>query len=154
VQAAAAAVALRELPDAAEVGARRRWAALLPRLTAELRHDESGYRVVGLQGSGEVDYARYSPGTTVALRATWELSGLLVPRPVEPASAALARARHRDRAVRLATELFFERRRRLLSLLATPPADPVARAGAELELDRLAAELDALTGGLFTGGRR
>jgi hypothetical protein len=154
VQAAAAAEATRDLPEPGGAGARRRWAALLPRLTAEVRHDESGYRVVGLQGSGEVDYARYSPGTTVALRATWELSGLVAPRTPDGAAAALARARHRDEAVRRATTLYFERRRRLLALLAAPPADPVARAEAELELDRLAAELDALTGGLYAGGRR
>ena len=54
-----------------------------------------------------------------------------------------------------ATALYFERRHRLLALLADPPPDARARVEAELELARVTAELDALTGGLpwRSGGR-
>jgi hypothetical protein len=151
--AAAAARAADRGTDLVEAFPRRaRISALLPRITAEYRHDERSYRVVGLQGSGEVDYLRLAPGDAVVLRATWDLGGLVAARG-ELAAAALvgARARRRDAAVRRATALFFERRRAQLALLLDPPAAPLARAEAELALDRLTAELDAATGGLLSG---
>lgn len=153
VQAAAAREVEQAVPDPAALAARRRLAALLPRLTAEIRSDQQSYRVVGLQGSSEVDYARSSPGTTLRVQATWELSDLLAWRGEPPAtSAALSRHRRREEAMRRATSLCFERRRLLVLLALDPPATALARAEAELELDRTTAELDALTGGLY-GGR-
>jgi hypothetical protein len=124
-------------------------AALLPRITAEVRHAQESNRVVGLQGSGEVDYLRLSPGTTVAVRATWDLGRLAPPAP----PGALEAARRRGEAAGRATRGYFERRSLRARLLLSPPPDPAARAAAELEVDRLGAELDALTGGLFRGGR-
>jgi len=146
VQAAAARCA-DPRPQAAS-----RAAALLPRLTAELRFDERSYRVTGLQGTGEVDYAHYAPGWLAGVRATWELSALVTP-PAErvDAKGALDRARRRDEAVRKATALYFDRRQLRIALALAPPAAPLERAAAELEIERLAAELDALTGGAFTG---
>jgi len=156
VQAAAARTVDDAAPDAAALAARRRLAALLPRLTAELSHDERSYRVVGMQGTSEVDYLRSSPGTSISVRATWDLADLVVTRG-EPsaASAALSRARRREEAVRRATALYFERRERRLALALSPPVDPLALAEAQLAVDRLEAELDAATGGLLTawGGR-
>jgi len=110
---------------------------------------------VGLQGSGEVDYLRLAPGSTYLLRATWDLGGLVAAKgELAAAAAARARAHRRDAAVRRATALFFERQRARLALLLDPPSAPLARAEAELALDRLTAELDAATGGLLSGGRR
>ncbi len=150
VQAAAARHAEAATPDPAELAKRRRLSALLPRITAEVRHDERAYRVVGMQGTSEVDYLRSSPGTSVSLHATWELGDLVATTgEAAAAAAALARARRRDEAVGKATALHFERRHRLLALLADPPPDARARLEAELELARVTAELDALTGGLF-----
>lgn len=152
VQAAAAAQVEDAVPDPAALAGRRRLAALLPRLTAELKADQRSYRVVGLQGTSEVDYLRSSPGQSVSVQATWELPDLVASRG-EPgaASAALTRLRRRDEAVRRATLLYFERRRLLAALALDPPATPLARAEAELEVDRVTAELDALTGGLYAG---
>lgn len=152
VQVAAAAQVEAAAPDPAALAARRRLAALLPRLSAELRADQRSYRVVGLQGTSEVDYLRSSPGRGVTVRATWELGELVAPRG-EPgaALAALARLRRREEAVRRATALYFERRRLLAVLALDPPATPLARAEAELEVDRVTAELDAATGGLYLG---
>lgn len=151
VQAAAAAQA-GGADDADAVTARARWAALLPRLTAEYRHDERSNRTVGLSGSGEVDYLRLTPGDTVLVRATWDLPELVSPR-VELAAgrARAAAARRRTDAALRATALHFERRRRRLAVLLAPPEDPAARAEAELQILRLTAELDALTGGLYSG---
>ncbi len=154
VQAAAARHAEAATPDPALLARRRRLSALLPRLTAEVRHDERDYRVAGLQGSSEVDYTRSSPGTSVSVRATWELGDLVTASGEAAASAAaLARASRRDEAIRKATALHFERRQRQLALLSDPPPDARARAAAELELARTTAELDALTGGLLSARR-
>ncbi len=150
VQAAAARQVEEAAPDPAALAARRRVAALLPRLTAQWSAEARSYRVVGLQGSSEVDYARSSPGTTLEVRATWELPDLVVTRGEPSAtSAALSRARRREEVVRRATSLYFERRRLLVLLALEPPPSPLARAEVELELDRTTAELDALTGGVF-----
>jgi hypothetical protein len=150
VQAAAARAA--DATPVAGYARRARAAALLPRVTAELRRDERNDRVVGLQSAGEVDYLRLAPGTSLVLRATWDL-GALVAAPGELAAAeqAGARARRRDEAAKRATELLFERRRLRLELLLSPPAAALERARAELEVDRLGAELDRVTGGLFSG---
>ena len=149
VQAAAARWAD---PIAHGSGSVARAAALLPRLTAEFRVDERSYRVMGLQGSGEVDYTRQAPGWRAGIRATWDLAALVSP-PAErvDAKGALDRARRRDEAVKRATELYYERRALRLALVLSPPTVPADRAAAELEVERLAAELDALTGGGFTG---
>jgi len=153
VQAAAARRVAGPRDSAASFAGRARLAALLPRLTAEVRLDQSSQRIVGLQGAGEVDYLRRSPGTVLALRATWDL-GRLVASPGELAgdAARAARARRQDEAVRSATALFYERRKLRLELWLDPPEDSLDRARIELEVDRLGAELDALTGGLFTRG--
>jgi hypothetical protein len=153
VQAAAARIADAGGEDAATFPRRARLAALLPRITAEYRHAEQSSRVVGLQGAGEVDYLRLAPVDAFLVRATWDLGALVAATGEVPAaSGAAVRARRRAEAVSHATALLFERRDRRLALLLAPPADALARAHAELEIDRLGAILDALTGGLISRG--
>ncbi len=53
-----------------------------------------------------------------------------------------------------AAQLYFERRRLRLALALAPPADPAARAEAELRVAEITARLDAATGGLLRLGRR
>jgi hypothetical protein len=152
LQAAAAREAERDAGDAGSIPRRARLSALLPRLSLEYRREEQSNRVVGLQGAGEVDYLRLTPGSAIVVRASWDLGGL-VAAPGEAAAAAVAtaRARRRSEAVLHATALHYERRRLKAALLLDPPSDPLARATAELEIARLGAELDALTGGLLSG---
>lgn len=155
IAGAAARAADREADPVEGFAARARLAGLLPRLSAEYRQDERSYRIVGLQGSGEVDYQRRAPGTGFALRATWDLGELAAARgELAAAAAGAARARRREAAARRAIALYYERRRAQLALLLDPPAAPLARAEAELALDRLGTELDLATGGLLSGGRR
>ncbi len=126
---------------------RSRLAALLPRFTAEYRHDEASNRVVGLQGSGEVDYLRLAPSDTFLVRATWELPSLVAsPGELGAGTQAQARAKRRAEVIERVTKLYFERQRLRVALALAPPVDPVARAQAELEIARLSAEVDALTG--------
>ncbi|HEX9306152.1 MAG TPA: hypothetical protein VF894_01600 [Anaeromyxobacter sp.] len=155
VQDAAARVAERAVVAAGGFARRARLAALLPRVTAEYQRDERSYRVVGLQAAGEVDYRRLAPDSALVFRATWELGELVAaPGELAAASADAERARRRAEAVKRATALFYERRRARLSLLLEPSDEPLARAEEELAVDRLGAELDALTGGLLSGRSR
>lgn len=155
IQDAAARTADRQVSEAEGFARRARAAALLPRLTVEVRRDERSYRVVGQQTSGDVDYRHVAPGSAVLLRATWELGELVAARgELAAANAAEARARRRAEAVRRATAAFYERRRAQLALLLAPPESPLEYAEAELRIDRLAAELDALTGGILSGRGR
>jgi hypothetical protein len=152
LQRAAARQVDRAAGGAADFAGRARLAALLPRLTAEYRHGEQTNRVVGYQASGEVDYLRLAPSDTFLVRATWELPSLVAaPGETSAGAQAQAHARRRAEAVEEVTRLHFERRRQRVALLLAPPADPVARAQAELEIARLGAELDALTGGRLGG---
>lgn len=147
LQRAAAREADRTDGGAVDYPVRSRIAALLPRLTAEYRHDVASNRVVGLQGSGEVDYLRLAPSDTFLVRATWELPSLVAaPSEVTAGAQAQARAKRRSEAVERVTKLFFERQRLRVALVLAPSPDPVARAQAELDVARLAAEIDALTG--------
>jgi len=152
LQQAAAREAERAAPAPVAYAGRARWAALLPTLTAEYRHEQQSNRIVGFQGSGEVDYLRLTPSDAIVVKATWDL-GTLVAAPGELAAAAhaQAQARRRAEAVAKVTELYFERRRLRAALLLAPATDPVARARAELEIDRLGADLNALTGARAAG---
>ena len=134
---------------------RARLAALVPRLSAEARLDDRRYRVVGLTGASEVDYVRHTPGTALSLRASWDLPDLVFAEPeLRAAAQAQAAAKARAEAVERATRLYYERQRILLGLAAAPPADARGRAEEELRLRELAAELDLLTGGRWSGGLR
>jgi hypothetical protein len=155
IQEAAARVAGGAVAEAHGFARRARLSALLPRVTAEVRREDHSSRVVGLQGSGEVDYLRLTPATAWVLRATWDLGELVAARgEVAAASAEGERARRRGEAVKRATVLFYERRRAQAALLLDPPDGALERAEAELQVERLGAELDALTGGLLSGSRR
>jgi hypothetical protein len=154
VQEAAGRVAENAVGEGRGYARRARLGALLPRITAEVRREDHSSRVVGLQGAGEVDYLRLAPATAWVLRATWELGELVAaPGEIAAATAHAERARRRTEAVRRATALFYERRRAQAALLLAPPADALERAEAELEVERLGAELDAMTGGLLSGRR-
>lgn len=154
VQRAAALRAAAPPSDAASWRSRARWAAWLPRLTTWYRHGESSARTLGLTSSSAVDYVRLAPTDEVGLRATWDLQAVAFSEGELRAAEASARAaRQRAEAAERATRLYFRRRELVAALWLSPPAEPAARAAAELAVDQVTAELDFLTGGLF-GGRR
>ncbi len=132
---------------------RARQAAWLPRLSADVEHDERTTRVVGFTGSAESDYLRFSPGSRAGLRAAWELDRLLFSRDELAVAEASSRlARQREERVERATRLFFQRLRLKVELALAPPEGALERVRGELELGRVTAELDALTGGLLGRG--
>ncbi|WP_176062464.1 hypothetical protein [Anaeromyxobacter diazotrophicus] len=150
VEAVQRAAEARAAPGRAEAdgwGRRARLAGLVPRLTAEYRHDERSYRVVGLSAGAEVDYLRSMPGDSLSVRLGWELENLVFARGELEAAAAAERAEAKRRAASdRATRLYYQRLRLRLALLAAPPREGRARAEQELELDAVTAELDGLTG--------
>jgi hypothetical protein len=147
VQRAAAARAGVGRDEAEGWRRRARLSALVPRVSAQYRHDERSYRVAGLASTSEVDYVRDAPGDTVSVRLDWSLDGLVLGREELAAAAAAQRAQaHRQRAVDRATHLYYERVRLRLALAASPPADARERAELELRIEEVTAELDALTG--------
>jgi hypothetical protein len=134
--------------------ARPRSAHWLPRVTLDASRTERDTRVVGVTGTVESDYLRASPSLQYGIRLSWDLDQLVFARD-EPAAAWTASrlVDRREERVRRATRLYFQRRRLLLQLAADPPADPVRRAERETQVDEITAELDELTGGLFSGRR-
>lgn len=153
VQRAAAAQLDGERERLESLRRRARQAGWLPRLAAEVEHDERSARVVGFTGTSEADYLRLSPGTRAGLRASWELDRLVFSRDeVAVAEAASRLARQREERVERATRLFFQRLRLKAELALAPPEGALERIRGELELARVTAELDALTGGLIARG--
>jgi hypothetical protein len=154
VQRAAAAQLDGERERLESLRGRARQAAWLPRLSADVEHDERTTRVVGFTGAAESDYLRTSPGWRGGLRAAWELDRLVFAREELALAEAVSRlARQREERVERATRLLFQRVSLKVELFLSPPPDAPERARRELELARVAAELDALTGGLLGRGR-
>ena len=59
-------------------------------------------------------------------------------------------ARARQQLLQTVNQIYFERRRAQIELLTAPPKDPTARALAELKIQQLTGEIDAITGGRFS----
>jgi hypothetical protein len=134
---------------------RARLAALVPKVSAEYRQDDRRYRTVGLTSGSEVDYVRHTPGHVISLRLAWELPDLVFADAELRAAAQLqAQEKARDEAVQRATRLYYERQRLRLAVAAEPSPSARERAERELAIEELGAELDLLTGGLYSGGRR
>ena len=135
--------------------ARPRSAAWLPRITLDASRTDRDTRVIGVTGTVESDYLRASPSVQLGVRATWDLDQLVFSRE-EPAAAWTASRLmdRREERVRRATRLYFQRRRLVAQLALEPPRDAVSRAVRENQIDELTAELDAVTGGLFSGRRK
>jgi hypothetical protein len=134
--------------------ARPRSAHWLPRITLDASRTERDTRVVGVTGTVESDYLRLNPTTQFGIRASWDLDQLVFSRD-EPAAAWTASRLidRREERVRRATRLYFQRRRLLVQLALEPPREPAQRAERENQIDEVTAELDELTGGLFSGRR-
>jgi hypothetical protein len=135
--------------------ARPRSAHWLPRLSVEASRTERDTRVVGVTGTVESDYLRVNPSTQYGIRLSWDLDQLVFARD-EPAAAWTASRLidRREERVRRATKLYFQRRRLLVQLALEPPREPRERADRENQVDEITAELDELTGGLFSGRRK
>jgi len=142
-------------PDRLGWSGRTRAAAWLPTLTLQASRTQRDTRVVGVTGTVESDYLRYTPSLEVGVRAAWDLDRLVFSREETDAAWTGAKLRERrDERVRQATRLFYQRRRLLVQLALEPPREPLLRAERENQVQEITAELDALTGGLLSRRRR
>lgn len=88
------------------------------------------------------------------IRLNWELDRLVMSsEKIRVINEAQDIVKLRDKVLAEATRLYFERRRLQVDRLLTPKTDLMARVKDELRLMELTANLDALTGGAFSGAR-
>ena len=81
----------------------------------------------------------------------WKLDDLVMSSErIRVISEAQDVVKLRDKVLRQATQIFFDRRRLQVELLLSPPGDLRAQVEDEIRLMELTAELDALTGGQFS----
>lgn len=128
---------------------RARLAAALPTVTLRAGRDtdwaevESTARVVGDVEQHEV----------LEARATWRLDRLVFDS-AELRAASLGGQRARARAALAAqvTALYYKRRAAQVEALWNPPQTVEAQVRQELAIEELTAQLDALTGGWWSGG--
>lgn len=165
VQRAALAANGYRIGELDDWSTRARWSHLLPRVSAEViwldQHDvETRYREdIETNDVGQmhrdsarnyfIDDSRLR--SIYALELDWELSGLVYD-PAEATIAREVRARRKARRGLLlkVADLYFERRRHQLLLVLTPQAQWRKRLDLYIELRRLTARLDALTGQWFS----
>ena len=82
----------------------------------------------------------------VRVRLSWNLPRLMFnPEELDVSSLMVAQ---KD-VISTITQLYYERRRLQLSLLANPPEDPAARLTLEMRIEELTARLSGMTGGWF-----
>jgi hypothetical protein len=87
------------------------------------------------------------------VRLKWELDRLIMSsEKIRVINEAQDIVKLRDKVMAEATRLYFERRRLQVDRLLTPKTDLMARVKDELRLLELTANLDAVTGGAFSGG--
>lgn len=140
-----------------------RISALLPRVRVEgLRREHERLQVDGTQNF-DIDGSTFTPRDLRELRrdyeytqfdvrawAQWELSDIVWDSDVLRVSAESQRiTRLRQDLTSTITSLYFDRRQRQVELELSPPSDLAGRLRAQLAIDQLTANIDALTGGWF-----
>ena len=89
---------------------------------------------------------------TYRARLVWDLDKIVMSSErIRVINEAQDIVKLRDKVLAEATRLYFERRRMQVERLLAPKADMIARVREELRLMELTANLDALTGGAFSG---
>lgn len=131
-------------------------APILPELRARATHaldrDESLALEPGSADRFDVDTGR---GWILEARAEWQLSRLVWdPDEVGIGREASARGERRDDLAEKVAHLYFERRRRQVVRILSPPATREAAVEAELAIEELTAALDGLTGGWYRAALR
>jgi competence ComEA-like helix-hairpin-helix protein len=88
----------------------------------------------------------------LALQATWDLDRLVFDRnELGVWRETMRMANLRDRVVDEVTRRYYERRRLQIDIKLAPPTELADRVRKELRIQELTADLDALTGGWFSG---
>jgi len=125
------------------------WSALLPRVSGRLGESRYAGENLGstVEGQSQNSYLAFR----WEIRATWDLAQLVFdPRELRVAARAGQNAARRQQLLEHVVRLYFERCHLLLKE-GTPGAGPEQSLRQDLEVQRLTALLDGLTGGLFSG---
>lgn len=138
--------------------------ATLPEVTLEyrLQNDfDQGFEyqttdgadpVAGAQAVAVAQDADTGQTQYYTVRLNWELDRLLMSsEKIRVINEAQDIVKLRDKVLAEATRLYFERRRLQVDRLLMPKTDVMARVKDELRLLELTANLDAITGGAFSG---
>jgi hypothetical protein len=97
---------------------------------------------------GAVDQDR-----TYTVRARWDLDQLVMSSErIRVINEAQDIVKLRDKTMSEVTRLYFERRRAQVDMLLRPASDTMGQVKDQLRLMELTANIDALTGGAFSGG--
>lgn len=148
----------------------RRWLAesesfaLLPEVTLDyrIRGDwDQGFEYYDLDGADPIsgsdveaiaEDADQAQTQELKVRLRWQLGDLVMSSErIRVISEAQDVVKLRDKVLGDVTRLYFERRRLQVEVLLAPKIDLVGRVKEELRLLELTANLDALTGGQFSG---
>jgi hypothetical protein len=108
----------------------------------------AGDQVVAVSEDADQGQTQY-----YTVRLNWELDRLIMSsEKIRVINEAQDIVKLRDKVLAEATRLYFERRRLQVDRLLMPKTDVMARVKDELRLLELTANLDAITGGAFSGG--
>jgi hypothetical protein len=152
VVAAAIRRARLEEGEAASWRARLRWSSLLPKISGRLGRVTGATESASLrpESPDQLDLNNYS-GARWEVRTTWDLSRLLFdPRELRVSSRSTALQALREKLVERVIQLYYRRVRLVVMSRRETAAGPEEALDRELELRRLTAQLDALTGGLLS----
>ena len=144
-----------EIFDAMRTRSRVRGALPELKITLTKDDDEESRSVARFDDTGNrgetTGYDTLGKGFQVRGELKWKL-GDMVFNNYETAVSRENRysARARQQLLQTVNQIYFERRRAQIELLTAPPKDPTARALAELKIQQLTGEIDAITGGRFS----
>ncbi len=116
-------------------------------VSADGSPDSPGEEVVALRDDAGEDQDQY-----ITVQATWDLDQLIMSsEQIRVINEAQDVAKLREKVLGEATRLYFERRRVQVDQLISPKNDLASQVKEQLRLAELTANLDALTGGAFSG---
>jgi len=131
-------------------------AAILPELKVRYTYDNDVdldyIYISGTTEDYEYDQGGRDWGNQYVVEAKWKLDELVMSSErIRVISEAQDVVKLRDKVLGEVTRIYFDRRRLQADLLLNPPSDLKAQVEDQLRLMELTAELDAYTGGRFSG---
>jgi hypothetical protein len=127
------------------------WSALLPRFSGRLGESRYAGEVLDSRSALEAQSLNSYLAFRWEIRATWDLAHLVFdPRELRVAARVGQNAARRQQLLEHVVRLYFERCHLLLTK-GMPTDGPDQASRQDLEVQRLTALLDGLTGGLFSG---
>jgi hypothetical protein len=128
--------------------------AWLPEINLEYDYGQgNGYDYLyEISEDGELDQSAVDLDHDVKVKAKWKLDRLVMSSDrIRVISETQDIVKLRDKVLEEVTRLYFDRRRHQVDMMLAPGGDLKAQLKAEMRLQELTAQLDAYTGGRFSG---